>query len=55
MKTPPGSKSKRASVKTVAELDNFDDVVLFPKKLAQANAQLQESGPPGLLAKKPRP
>ena len=29
-------------------LNKYDNVVLFPEKLAKANAQLKKSGPPKL-------
>ena len=46
------NKIKISGVSIDPSLDKFDDVVLFPKKLAKANAQLKKSGFPKLNDKK---
>ena len=46
------NKKKLPAVQIDPSLDKFDNVVLFPDKLAKANEQLKKSGFPGMKAKK---
>lgn len=43
---------KVPAVRIDPSLDKFDNVVLFPDKLAKANEQLKKSGFPGIKDKK---
>lgn len=49
---PEINKKKPASVRIDPSLDKYDDVVLFPDKLAKANQNLKKSGFPKLPNKK---
>ncbi len=42
------NEKKVPAVRIDPALDRYDNVVLFPAKLAQANARLAKSGLPGL-------
>ena len=46
------NKKKVPAVRIDPSLDKYDKVVLFPKKLAKANAQIKKSGSPKLPNKK---
>ncbi|HEY5464009.1 MAG TPA: hypothetical protein VIJ95_12185 [Hanamia sp.] len=46
------NKKKVPAVRIDPSLDKFDNVVLFPDKLAKANEQLKKSGFPGMKDKK---
>ena len=46
------NKKKIPAVRIERELDRYDNVVLFPDKLAKANEQLKKSGFPKLPKKK---
>jgi hypothetical protein len=46
------NKKKIPAVRIDRELDKYDNVVLFPEKLAKANQQLNKSGFPKLTKKK---
>lgn len=46
------NKNKVPAVRIDPLLDKYDDVVLFPEKLAKANEQLKKSGFPKLPKKK---
>jgi hypothetical protein len=53
MKTMPKINKKKIPVVRIdPELDNYDDIVLCPEKLAKANEQLKKSGLPKLIKKK---
>lgn len=45
------NKKKVPAVRIDSSLDEYDNVVLFPKKLAKANEQLKKSGFPKLTEK----
>jgi hypothetical protein len=46
------NKKKVPAVRIDSSLDEYDNVVLFPEKLAKANEQLKKSGFPKLTGKK---
>ncbi len=46
------NEKKVSAVRIDPSLDKYDDVVLFPEKLAKANEQLKKSGFPKLPTKK---
>ena len=46
------NKKKVPAVRIDSALDKYDNVVLFPEKLAKANEQLKKSGFPKLPGKK---
>ena len=46
------NKKKGPAVRIDPSLDKYDNVVLFPEKLAKANEQLKKSGFPKLRDKK---
>ncbi|MEO6230634.1 MAG: hypothetical protein ABJB11_01265 [Ferruginibacter sp.] len=46
------NKKKVPAVRIDPELNKYDNVVLFPDKLAKANEQLKKSGFPNLPKKK---
>ena len=46
------NKNKVPAVRIDPSLDKFDNVVLFPNKLAKANEDLKKSGFPKLTPKK---
>jgi hypothetical protein len=46
------NKKKVPAVRIDTSLDKYDNVVLFPDKLAKANEQLKKSGFPTLPKKK---
>lgn len=46
------NEKKVPAVRIDPLLDKYDNVVLFPEKLAKANEQLQKSGFPKLLKRK---
>ncbi len=46
------NENKVPAVRIDPLLDRYDNVVLFPEKLAKANKQLKKSGFPKLAAKK---
>ena len=46
------NKKKVPIVRIAPSLDKYDNVVLFPEKLANANEQLKKSGFPKLTDKK---
>ena len=46
------NKKKIPAVRIDRELDKYDNVILFPDKLAKANEQLKKSGFPNLSKKK---
>ena len=46
------NKKKVPAVRIDPSLDKYDNVVLFPEKLAKANEQLKKSGFPKLTDKK---
>ena len=46
------NKKKIPAVRIDRELDKYDNVVLFPEKLAKANEQLKKSGFPKAVVKK---
>ncbi len=53
MKTVQGKKlEKKPDISINHDLSKYEDVVLFPEKLAKANAMLKKSGPPKLPEKK---
>ena len=55
MKTLVESNEKQEpTVRLNPSLDRYDEVVLFPGKLATANARLAKSGPPALPSVRPR-
>ena len=48
------NEKKIPAVRIDPSLDKYDNVILFPEKLAKANEQLMKSGFPKLPNKKPR-
>lgn len=46
------NKKKVPAVRIDPSLDKYDNVVLFPEKLAKANEQLKKSGFPKITDKK---
>ena len=50
--TPETSKKKVSAVRIDPSLDKYDNMVLFPEKLAKANEQIKKSGFPILPKKK---
>lgn len=46
------NENKIPAVRIDPSLDKYDNVVLFPEKLAKANEQLKKSGFPKLPSKK---
>ena len=52
MKAIEPKSTKAPSVVIDKELNKYDNVVLFPKKLAKANEMLAKSGVPGVPKKK---
>ncbi len=46
------NEEKIPAVRIDPSLDKYDNVVLFPEKLAKANEQLKKSGTPKLPKKK---
>lgn len=47
MKTMPATKDSKVPVVRIdPALDKYDNVVLFPEKLAKANELLKKAGPP---------
>jgi hypothetical protein len=56
MKNIPELNEKRVlAVRIDSSLDKYDNVVLFPEKLAIANEQLKKSGFPKQANKKQKP
>lgn len=52
MKTSQQIKEKRVpGVRFDSALDKYEDVIMFPEKLAKANERLKRSGPPRLPKK----
>jgi len=53
MKTTNKTSEKQVSIVQIdSSLDKYDNVVLFPDKLAKANEKLKKSGFPKLPSKK---
>ena len=52
MKTEEVKTAKTPTVRIDKELNKYDNVVLFPKKLAKANEMMAKSGVPGAPKKK---
>lgn len=45
------NEKKIPAVRLDTSLDKYDDVVLFPKKLAKANEQIKKSGFPNVKSR----